>query len=808
MAGAHTLTNDVDLDMKGLLAQVWHSKLLILLITGIAGALLFLTLTQIDPRYRSDARIIIEKQESVFTRRSDGDFTTSGNPFDEQGIGSQVQVLSSDELALKVIAKLNLLQTSEFNSSAKPSVVNDIKTLAGGEEPLAASVSDEERALRRFRERLNVYAPEDSRVIVIEFWANDPQLAQQVPNALADAYLEFNKQAKLAVSREATGWLGTEIEELRSKVRESEAKVAEYRSNSDILVGNNNALLATQQLSEVSSELSRLRGERSAAEAKADSVRAALNGGGSLDVIPEVISSPLIQRLRERQIGLQAQISDLETTLLPNHPRLKALKSQLGDFDRQITSATSNILTSLERNMDLLTRQETVLLEDVNRLKAEAARVGEAEVELRALEREATAQRELLQSYLTQFREAASRQNSEYLPVDARIISRAVLPSKSFFPKVMPFTIAGTLAVLVLTIVGVLAWALMTGKALKPVGSVEPSMVPEKLPVAGVEPSAAMAARPASADMASASSMARQGSFAMAPDIDLPIAPSSPANVRTQRAPEMYSEPAPARPETARPASNHAKKPASPEPVRQASSRPASARPEVAQATSRPIAAPMPSPATPPAPQAVTPPAAPSRSAAFSPDHTIQAVANLGSAKVAVLSPGGDAGSALTWRLARALAANGSSVLVADLTGSAATSQEMLGRLDMPGLRELLAGTARFENSVFMDRASSVHVLAAGNEAPGGQVKLDGLAPLADAISASYDYVIFDCGPAGAVGLDCINDREMLALISEAGAGAGEAEALERQLLDHGYGEAVVVAAEAPQVAAPMGSAA
>ena len=179
-------------------------------------------------------------------------------------------------------------------------------------------------------------------------------------------------------------------------MRTAEAKVAEFRGKSDLLIGNNNALLATQQLSEASSELTRLRADKSAAEAKVASIRAALAGGASLDTIAEVIASPLIQRLRERQASLQGEISQLETTLLPGHPKLKALKSQVGDFDAQIRSAASNILKSLENNVVLARKQETVLLDEVDRLKAEAARVGEAEVELHALEREATAQRELL----------------------------------------------------------------------------------------------------------------------------------------------------------------------------------------------------------------------------------------------------------------------------------------------------------------------------------------------------------------------------------------------------------------------------
>lgn len=492
MSGANELSRDVDIDISGLFTELRRKLWLVVGVPLVVGAGLFVLFAGMDPSYKSSARIIIEKRESIFTRQKDGDLAISGNQFDEQAVGSQVQVLDSDDLALKVITRLNLIENPEFNSP--PSFLGNIMALAGGGNGNAAS--PQERVLKEFRSRLMVYAVEKSRVIAIEFWAHDRKLAQEVPNALADEYLALTKQSQLQSTEDATGWLGPEIEELRTKLRESEAKVAEYRANSDILIGNNNALLSTQQLSEVSSELSRVRGDRSEAEGKIVAIRAALDKGGSLDVIPEVMASQLVQRLREREVSLQAQISEVSTSLGPNHPRLKALKSQAGDFSGQIRSEAQNILSSLENNVDLLRRQEAVLIQEVNRLKAESSRVGEAEVELRALEREANAQRALLETYLTRYREAASRTSRDYLPIDARIISRAVMPASSFFPKVIPFTLAGVVMSLVLVVVGILASALLSGKALKAVGTVAPSMVPERIELEPVMQDPVRAAHP------------------------------------------------------------------------------------------------------------------------------------------------------------------------------------------------------------------------------------------------------------------------------------------------------------------------
>jgi uncharacterized protein involved in exopolysaccharide biosynthesis len=469
VSGERVLTGDVDIDLAGLAAEIWRKKWRLLAFAAIVGAGLVFVLSGVSPRYSASARLLIEKRESVFTRRPEGDQNLSSSQFDEQAVGSQVQVLTSDDIILKVITRLKLAQSPDFSDGARPGLLERVKAFLPSARE-ASNPKPEERILKKFRERLLVYTAEKSRVLIVEFWAHDPDLAQSVPNAIADEYLVIAKQSKLQADSEATGWLGPEIEELRGKVKEAEAKVAEFRASSDILLGTNNALLATQQLSEVSSELSRLRADRSSAEAKIAAVAAAMQSGGSIDAVPEVISSPLIQRLKERQVGLQAQISELSTSLLPGHPRLKALQSQVADFDGQIRAAARNILRSLENNVDLARKQETVLLKEVERLKAEAGRVGEAEVGLRALEREANAQRALLESYLTQFREAAGRQNRDYLPVDARIISRAVRPVEAYFPKIVPFAAAGATTALILGIVGVLAGALLSGRALRAVG--------------------------------------------------------------------------------------------------------------------------------------------------------------------------------------------------------------------------------------------------------------------------------------------------------------------------------------------------
>jgi exopolysaccharide transport family protein len=466
MAGALHDQQDVDIDLARLFSSLVANWRRILIVSLGGAAIAFILASLATPLYRAETRILIETRESVFTRP--GGAAESDRPIlDEEGVVSQVQVITSTDLLKDVARDLDLASQAEFEAALRPSPVTQLLVLLGlRSDP--AEVPAEERILETFREKLRVYRVERSRVIVVEFSSEDPELAAAVPNAVAAAYVALQREAKLASNTDATEWLEKEIADLREQVRQAESRVAAFRAESDILIGENNAALATQQLSELSSELSRVRANRAAVEARAEGVRAALERGAALEALPDVMSSPLIQRLRERQVELQAEIADLSATLLDNHPRLRSLRSQLADLDQQIRQEARNILASLETEARTAALRERQLAAEVNRLKAEAARVGEEEVELRALEREAAAQRELLESYLSRYREAASRRERNYVPVDARIFSRAVVPNEPYFPKKVPIAVAAFAASLVIMLLATLLSELFSGRALRP----------------------------------------------------------------------------------------------------------------------------------------------------------------------------------------------------------------------------------------------------------------------------------------------------------------------------------------------------
>jgi exopolysaccharide transport family protein len=821
MSGIQSSASDIDVDLGrlfGSLAVRWK-RILFVALAVTAFALAFAWFA--TPHYKGETKISIEPRESPYTRPdSNGE---NDRPFlDEESVASQVEMIRSTRLLKQVALKLNLARLPEFDETAEMGTFSRLLVIAGLKSD-PNEIPPEERVLKAFREKLNVYRVENTRVIAIEMSSEDPKLAAAIPDTLAAAYIADQAAAKLQSNSDATNYLGPEIASLSTRVKEAEAAVANFRAQSDLLIGQNNSVLATQQLSELSTELSRVRANRGAAEANASSVRAVLESGASLDALPEVLSSQLIQRLRERQVQLKADIADLSTTLLDNHPRIRALRSQLADLDRQIRTEAENVLKALSSEANAAKLREQQLVADLNGLKAESARAGEEEVELRALEREANAQRELLESYLARYREASSRRDGNYLPVDARIFSDADVPSEPYFPKPLPIAGAAFVGSLLVMAILTLLQELFSGRAMRPAAGsrleaeapyaepvVAESAVHEEPVVAVAEPAAEkpVTVRPepeAAAEMSEP--VPAEPKPALAEEIELPKAAVAkvPAEsdivpaagkiepIKHEPLPEMkveresFSE-AWERHRRMMDAAKYVAQPAEDNPA-EYDEPDVEELPEVEE-VEEPI---MRNPFARRKPASVKGEPTETGMGEVGIESAAETLIAGGATRAIFVSPEGDEGAAAAVMVAREVADAGLRVLLIDLTASGAASRPMLDSVSYPGITNLLASEAQFTDAIHVDRYSDCHVMPVGTADPVRAMKAaDRLPIIMQSLTSAYDVVVVECGASDAEGIRRLvadGTEIMVSVIEPDDETAATAAALKAR----GYGRVMLV---------------
>ncbi len=442
---AETVADEGDIDLRALGRALWRRKAWILWPTLLVAVLTTIGVNMMTPRYKSEARILYDGRENVFLR-PEADKSVNGDrpAADAETLTSQVQIILSRQLALDVIRQLKLNDLPEFDPVLRgTSTFRHILSLLGLARDYMA-MTPEERVLESWNDRLTAYSVDKSRVIVIEFQSFDPKLAARVTNAIADTYLRMEQSARQEQTRGAGDWLSGEIERLRLKVADAEAKAEAFRARTNLLVGTNNTTLSGQQLGELNSQVVAARGQKADSETRAKIIREMLKRGETIE-LSDVVNSELMRRFSEQRGTLRAQLAEQSTQLLDGHPRIKELKAQINDLDKQIRAEAEKLVRNLENEARIAGAKVDAQSANLDIVKKQAASTNEQDVQLRALDREAKAQRDLLESYLAKYRETTARDTIGSAPPDAKIISAAIASNTPYFPKKLPIVAVATL---------------------------------------------------------------------------------------------------------------------------------------------------------------------------------------------------------------------------------------------------------------------------------------------------------------------------------------------------------------------------
>lgn len=439
-----------DIDLREMFRKVWRRKGTLIGTTLLGTLLAALIILQMPAKFSATSTVMIDPRENRVTST---EAVLSGITADQATLESEIEVLMSRRLAERVIQKLSLYDRPEYNSRLRPisswqkftRMLNPRNLLPDfllGWLGVASSSQEltEEQLMDRERIRivdshlrkLQVSRVKRSRVIAIEVTLTDATLAAAVANTVADLYIVEQLEAKFEASRRATEWLNERLSGLRSSVKKAEQAVEQYRRRSGLVEGKG-ATLATQQATELNSQLILDRSKRAEAQARLNQVEALLRNSSSADSVAEVLNSRLIQQLRGQEADIQRKAAELSQEFGEKHPRMINIRAEVVDLRRKIAAEVKKIVQGLRNEVAVARARENEMTVSMRGLEARVAGQNQREVQLRALQREANANRALYETFLNRFKETNEQQ--EFQRPDARVISSADKPNEKSAPK-------------------------------------------------------------------------------------------------------------------------------------------------------------------------------------------------------------------------------------------------------------------------------------------------------------------------------------------------------------------------------------
>jgi polysaccharide biosynthesis transport protein len=678
------------INILDVLRGMGQRKLLIIGVTALAFSVAVTMVTVLKPVYNTEAQVLVGSLETPFDRVQGNDAAVGGTSVSDRDIDTQIAVVKSDDLGRRVVAALKLAEDPHFNGLLNGmGRLGAIKLKLGfGDDPRLKT--PEQRALGTYNAGLTVYPVPNSNVIAIKVASSDPGLAAKVANTLAETYVNFTRESSAEPTERARRWLSQQIDGLRGKVAASDAAVEQFRAQAGLLQGASTTTLGSQALSELNSQITLAEAALTEARSRADSIRSLLATKGTVDASADVLASPVIQGLKQQQTDAMKTVAELSAVYLPNHPKMIAAQKQLDNINRRIRSEALKIVDGLEEQARIAEARAASLRTSLDQLKNKASGANLDDVKLKALEREAQANRSLLETMLARYAEATARLDPGAQPGGARIIETADVPSAPSFPKTGPMVTLITIAGLCLGLglaflLEIMAAAARLNDRMARASRAGDVAIPDK-----AQPEATPAVKPA-----------------------LPATAATSAHVD-----------------------------------------PAIAATQVAPSATVPWQAPpVPQPAlvmlpavrgldSMPSPEAVA-----AILAWFETEKQARPAASL-----AVTSLGGGPGdtSVAAVALARALAAMNRRVIVADLARNGSWLQQICGSAEGPGLSDLVTGAADFTKVINRDQRSAAHLLRFGTDRSDraqGLVR-ERLAPVLSALAQAYDTVIVHLGEA------------------------------------------------------------
>lgn len=461
MTDESTQAADMRMDMGMLLGAVLSRWVRILLVTALVLGATFAVLLFVPRMYQSTAGLLVEQRVNVLTGTTTDTAARDSIPA-EAMMASQIELIRSRDTLLSVIDSENLRSVPELTGAGFSPARFVMQLL--GRKPEPASL--DETVVNNLNDRLTVVQERDSAVISVIVETRDPDLSARIANAIAEAHVRRRAALSLSDTAEASGWLKQEVDRLRVKVQEAEAAVAKFRIDNDLFSGTDNTSILDQQLTNLSNQITAAQERRSAARSRAETIRGLIGAGQSLDGLGDVRDSAVIQELIQTRATLQAELAQRSSTLLPNHPTIKGLTAQIREINQQITAEARRAADALDAEAEIEGKVEAALRDDLARLKVSVSTATQDNVTLAGLEREAKAQRDLLESYLARYNEAVSRTESSSALPDVRVVTLAAPSVQPSSPKTSLILAAVGFATLALQIGWILFGELLSGRAL------------------------------------------------------------------------------------------------------------------------------------------------------------------------------------------------------------------------------------------------------------------------------------------------------------------------------------------------------
>ena len=405
------------------------SLIVSLVVTVTAAALISLRMT---PIYDGVARVsILSQAPSILNFKDNQQYSESIDQ--ESLIGTQINILQSNTLALLVIRNLGLNNRPEFAGKERPTTTGGVPVSGSS----AQTLEREDQLISVFRSNLNVLPLFNTAIIEIKYSSPDPRLSADVANSVANTFIEQNIKTRFDSTMQAADWLSKQLADLQIKVETSQARLIEYQKSHGIVGTDDKQNLTFEKLNELGKQLTQAQADRIQKESLYQIAKST-----NPDALASVLQGPALASLRQQQTQLQTQSAQVRTQFGSEYPKVLEIQNQLNEINKAYQEELQSGVLRVQSEYYTAVKREQMLKAALDEQTAVANQLDENAIEYRILKQEADSNRQLYDGLLEKLKEASltAGLNSSNI----RIVDKAripLFPARPNVPRNMLFAV-------------------------------------------------------------------------------------------------------------------------------------------------------------------------------------------------------------------------------------------------------------------------------------------------------------------------------------------------------------------------------
>jgi polysaccharide biosynthesis transport protein len=414
-------------DVRQYLHFVWRHWLFIASVMALVFVIGVVYLARTTPLYTATAQVLLERAAKAPTDTS----STNYDGFDDSAFfENQLAIIRSDPLLRRVVVKERL---AEPRPAAKEAQSTDAsKEGPAAEGPAAAEEQSILGAINGLRGALAVARSGRAQVLSISITSTDPAKAAQLANAVANAYVVNQLDARFESAKQASAWLSDRLVELRHQLRDSEEAVTKFRSEHGLVRSGPTIALNEQQLGELNSKLIAARTEAAEKKTRVDFLADVAGGKKTLDSLPDTFQSTgqVMTALRAKLADASQRQADLLARYSSRHPAVVNVEAEKRDIERSIAAETQRMIQAVNAEYALAKARLAATEQAMREATGQGGLNYDDSVRLRELERTAAVNKSLFEDVLQKAK--ITDEQSTFRPRDARVIMPAQTGGQSF----------------------------------------------------------------------------------------------------------------------------------------------------------------------------------------------------------------------------------------------------------------------------------------------------------------------------------------------------------------------------------------